>query len=249
MNYQVVLDSFEGPLDLLLHLIKKHELDIMDIPVALVTEQYLKHIDVMKTLNLDVAGEYILMAATLMHIKSKMLLPPSEEEETEEDGGDPREELVKRLLEYKKYKEASEELLSMDMLDRENFLKGFTEDLEDLNSGVDSEEEASHDVTLFDLMEVLSDLLKEAKTFNPHEVNREKVSVKEKIDIITQRITVEGSLTFRSLFDKASSKNDIIATFLALLELVKMKKVRAFQGETFGVIRISSTETSLGTVH
>lgn len=246
MNYQVVLDSFEGPLDLLLHLIKKHELDIMDIPVALVTEQYLKHIDVMKTLNLDVAGEYILMAATLMHIKSKMLLPPSEEEETEEDGGDPREELVKRLLEYKKYKEASEELLSMDMLDRENFLKGFAEDLD---SGPDSEEEASHDVTLFDLMEVLSDLLKEAKTFNPHEVNREKVSVKEKIEIITQRITVEGSLTFRSLFDKASSKNDIIATFLALLELVKMKRVRAFQGETFGVIRISSSETTLGTVH
>ena len=239
MNYQVVLDSFEGPLDLLLHLIKKHELDIMDIPVALVTEQYLKHIEVMKTLNLDVAGEYILMAATLMHIKSKMLLPPSEEEETEEEGGDPREELVKRLLEYKKYKEASEELLSMDMLDRENFLKGFVEDLE----AEDSEEEASHDVTLFDLMEVLSDLLKEAKTFNPHEVNREKISVKEKIDIIIQRLTAEGSLTFRSLFDKDSSKNDIIATFLALLELVKMKRVRAFQGETFGVIRISSTET------
>lgn len=245
MNYQVVLDSFEGPLDLLLHLIKKHELDIMDIPVSLITEQYLKHIEVMKTLNLDVAGEYILMAATLMHIKSKMLLPPSEEEETEEDGGDPREELVKRLLEYKKYKEASEELLSMDMLDRENFLKGYVEDVE----AADSEEETSHDVTLFDLMEVLSDLLKEAKTYNPHEVNLEKVSVKEKIEIITKKISIEGSLTFRSLFDKASSKNDIIATFLALLELVKMKKVRAFQGETFGVIRISSTETSLGTVH
>ena len=243
MNYQVVLDSFEGPLDLLLHLIKKHELDIMDIPVSLITEQYLKHIEVMKTLNLDVAGEYILMAATLMHIKSKMLLPPSEEEETEEDGGDPREKLVKRLLEYKKYKEASEELLSMDMLDRENFLKGFVEDLEDMDSEADSEEETSHDVTLFDLMEVLSDLLKEAKTYNPHEVSLEKVSVKEKIDIIIQKISIEGSLTFRSLFDKASSKNDIIATFLALLELVKMNKVRAFQGETFGVIRISSTET------
>ena len=243
MNYQVVLDSFEGPLDLLLHLIKKHELDIMDIPVSLITEQYLKHIEVMKTLNLDVAGEYILMAATLMHIKSKMLLPPSEEEETEEEGGDPREELVKRLLEYKKYKEASEELVSMDMLGRDNFLKGFVEDLEDLDSEADSEDEASHDVTLFDLMEALSDLLKEAKTYNPHEVNLEKVSVKEKIDIITKKISIEGSLTFRSLFDKASSKNDIIATFLALLELVKMKKVRAFQGETFGVIRISSTET------
>lgn len=244
MNYQVVLDSFEGPLDLLLHLIKKHELDIMDIPVSLITEQYLKHIEVMKTLNLDVAGEYILMAATLMHIKSKMLLPPSEEEETEEDGGDPREELIKRLLEYKKYKEASEELLSMDMLDRENFLKGYVEDVE----AADSEEETSHDVTLFDLMEVLSDLLKEAKTYNPHEVNLEKVSVKEKIEIITKKISILGSLTFRSLFDKASSKNDIIATFLALLELVKMKKVRAFQGETFGVIRISSTEP-VETVH
>ncbi len=112
-----------------------------------------------------------------------------------------------------------------------------------MDSEADSEEETSHDVTLFDLMEALSDLLKEAKTYNPHEVNLEKVSVKEKIDMITKKISIEGSLTFRSLFDKTSSKNDIIATFLALLELVKMKQVRAFQGETFGVIRISSTET------
>ena len=125
MDYQVKLDSFEGPLDLLLHLIKKNEVDITDIPVAIITEQYLEQIEMMKQLNLDLAGEFLLMAATLIHIKSKMLLPPSEEEETDEEEGDPREELVRRLLEYKKYKEAALELSEMDQLERDSFVRGF----------------------------------------------------------------------------------------------------------------------------
>jgi len=242
MDYQVRLDSFEGPLDLLLHLIKKHEIDIMNIPIALITEQYLKHIEMMKLLNLDLAGEYILMTATLMHIKSKMLLPPSEDEESEEEEGDPREELVRRLLEYKKYKEASQDLEAMDMLDRDSFLKGY---MEEVQTEENEEEDTCHDVSLFDLLEALNDVLKSIRTFKSHEVELEKISVKEKMDGIIDSLQKEESITFQSLFDNSSTKGDIVATFLALLELIKMKTIRTFQGETFGTIRI----TSSGTIH
>lgn len=242
MDYQVRLDSFEGPLDLLLHLIKKHEIDIMNIPIALITEQYLQYIEMMKLLNLDLAGEYILMTATLMHIKSKMLLPPTEDEESEEEEGDPREELVRRLLEYKKYKEASQELDEMDRLERDNFLKGYFEDLEAEEA---EEENACHEVSLFDLLEALNDVLKSVRTFKSHEVELEKISVKEKMDGILESLKREGHITFHSLFDNSSTKGDMVATFLALLELIKSRAIRAFQGETFGTIRI----TAAGTLH
>jgi len=240
MDYQVQLDSFEGPLDLLLHLIKKHEIDIMDIPVSMITEQYLKYIEMMQLLNLDLAGEYILMTATLMHIKSKMLLPPAEDEEGEEEEGDPREELVRRLLEYKKYKEASLDLTQMDILDRENFLRGVYDD-EDEKSKDD--EDVCHDVSLFDLLAALNSILREASAYKAHEVDLEKISVKEKMEIIESRLKIEGNITFHSLFESAASRGDIVATFLALLEMIKMKSVKAFQGETFGTIRIMSVET------
>lgn len=242
MDYQVRLDSFEGPLDLLLHLIKKHEIDIMNIPIALITEQYLQYIEMMKLLNLDLAGEYILMTATLMHIKSKMLLPPADDEESEEDEEDPREELIRRLLEYKKYKEASQDLEAMDILDRDNFLKGYVEEAE---TDQEEDEDACHDVSLFDLLEALNDVLKSVRTFKSHEVELEKISVKEKMDSIIENLKKEGNITFQSLFNNASTKGDMVATFLALLELIKSKAVRAFQGETFGIIRI----TSSGTLH
>ncbi|MDH3976626.1 MAG: segregation/condensation protein A [Deltaproteobacteria bacterium] len=242
MDYQVRLDSFEGPLDLLLHLIRKHEIDIMNIPIALITEQYLQYIEMMKLLNLDLAGEYILMTATLMHIKSKMLLPPVDDEESDEDEEDPREELVRRLLEYKKYKEASQDLEAMDRLDRDNFLKGY---IEEIDRAEGKEEDACHDVSLFDLLEALNDVLKSVRTFKSHEVELEKISVKEKMDGILDSLKKEGAITFQSLFDTSSTKGDVVATFLALLELIKTNAIRAFQGETFGTIRI----TSSGTIH
>lgn len=239
MDYQVRLDNFEGPLDLLLHLIKEHEVDIWDIPVALITRQYLEYIEMMKMLNLDVAGEFLLMAATLMHIKSKMLLPQAEDEEGEEEEGDPREELVRRLLEYKKYKEASQELGERDMLEREQFLRGFIEEVE-----IDQEEEETYsDVTLFDLLEALRDILQNVSIPESHEVDLEKISVKEKEEMIVDRLRREGHMTFQSLFSGDATRGDVVATFLALLELMKTKTVRAFQGENFGTIRIVFSET------
>ena len=237
-DYQVRLDTFEGPLDLLLHLIKKNEVDIWDIPISTITEQYLEYLEMMKMLNLDVAGEFLLMAATLMHIKSRMLLPAHDEEETEEDAGDPREELVRRLLEYKKYREASRELVEMEVLGRDTFRRGYAEEVdEEAADGIYTE------ITLFDLLEALKEVLKESRVFRSHEVNLEKVSVKEKMDAILERLKREGHVTLHSLFDADSGKGQVVATFLALLELVKMKMVKAFQGENFGPIRIVSRET------
>lgn len=237
MDYEVKLDSFEGPLDLLLHLIKKNEVDITDIPISLITEQYLDSIDMMQMLDLDVAGEFILMAATLMHIKSKLLLPPDEVEDGEEDEGDPREELVRRLLEYRKYKEAAQNLEGKDRLDRDSFLRGFFEDMED------DDEEAIPDIGLFDLVEALKEVLKAVSEARVHEVHLEPLSVKEKMTLVRERLKKEGSVTFQSLFEKDATRGDVIATFLGLLELIKEKTVKAFQGETFGIIRIMAKET------
>ena len=237
MDYEVKLDSFEGPLDLLLHLIKKNEVDIVDIPISLITQQYLESIDMMHMLDLDVAGEFILMAATLMHIKSKMLLPPDETEEGEEEEGDPREELVRRLLEYRKYKEAARELDGKERLGRDSFLRGFFEDMED-----DGEEEIP-EIGLFDLVEALKEVLKEVSRARVHEVYLEPLSVQEKMLLLRKRLQREGTVTFRALFENDATRGDVIATFLGLLELIKEKTVSVFQGETFGVIRIMAKET------
>ena len=235
MDYEVKLDHFEGPLDLLLHLIKKHEVDIMDIPVALITKQYLDSIEMMKMMNLDVAGEFLLMAATLMHIKSKMLLPPEEVEEGEEEEVDPREELVRRLLEYKKYKDAGMQLEERDLLGRELFVRGFSEE-----SAKEGDEEIYPEIGLYDLLDALSDLLKSVSASLAHEVCLERISVEEKIALILNRLKEERSITFQSLFEGDSAKGNIVATFLALLELMKMETVCVFQGKNFGVIRITS---------
>ena len=237
MDYEVKLDGFEGPLDLLLHLIKKHELDIMDIPIAIITKQYVDSIELMKIMNLDVAGEFLLMAATLMHIKSKMLLPPEEVEEGEEEELDPREELVRRLLEYKKYKDAGLQLGERDILDRDLFSKGFTEEYDD-----ESDEAVYPEVGLFDLLDALQEVLKSVTPSIAHAVNMERISVKEKAEIILNRLKEERNMTFQSLFNNDSTKGEIVASFLALLELIKMKTINVFQGENFGVIRITSKE-------
>jgi len=241
-DYKVKLDAFEGPLDLLLHLIKKNEVDIWDIPISAITSQYLHYIEMMKLLNLDLAGDFLLMAATLIHIKSRMLLPQTDDEDAEEEETDPREDLVRRLLEYRKYKEASRELAERDVTGRDVFLLGFSEEIDS------APEEDSHDVSLFDLLEALNDLLNDAPRITSHNVSLETVSVKEKIDIILERLEREGRITFQSLFDQDTAKEHIIAIFLAILELAKRKSVRAFQGENFGTISVMKPD-SLKTVH
>lgn len=231
--YTVRLDMFEGPLDLLLHLIHKNEIDITNIPIALITEQYLEYLKLMKVLNLDVAGEYLLMASTLLHIKSKMLLPTSSEEEKEE-GEDPRAELVRKLLEYQKYKNAAAELESRPMLDRDVFIRLALAD------NTDPREEEKIEVNLFELLEVFRQVLERTKPEGFHEVILERISVEEKVQEILSLLQREKrSIAFHLLFPEEASRRVIVITFLAILELVKMKLVRIFQPAPFETIRIS----------
>jgi len=190
------LDKFQGPLDLLLHLIRKNEIAITDIPIALITEQYLDYLTLMKELNLDVAGEYLLMASTLLHIKSKMLLPSSPEEE-EEGGEDPRAELVRRLLEYEKYKEAATELERRPLLDRDVFIRAVPSGTEE------PEQEEKIDVNLFELLEAFRKVLERAKPEFIHEVMLEQITVEDKIQDILSLLQRENrSVAFYRLFRK-----------------------------------------------
>jgi segregation and condensation protein A len=232
-NYTFRLEGFEGPLDLLLHLIQKNELDIFNIPIALITEQYLEYLQLMKVLNLDMAGEYLLMASTLLHIKSRMLLPKSSEGE-EEEGEDPRAELVRRLLEYQKYKQAAGELEKRPMLDRDVFVRLMPGELEEIP------EEERIEVNLFELLEAFRKVLERARSETVHEVVLDPLSVEDKIQEILGLLQRENrSTAFHRLFAEEASRRVIIVTFLAILELVKMKRIRIFQLAPFEVIRVS----------
>jgi segregation and condensation protein A len=231
--YTVRLEMFEGPLDLLLHLIHKNELDITNIPIALITEQYLEYLKLMRVLNLDIAGEYLLMASTLLYIKSKMLLPASSEEE-EAEGEDPRTELVRRLLEYQKYREAAAELEKRPMLDRDVFLRSTSMEIEDAG------EEGRVEVSLFELVEAFRKILERVKKEEFHEVILDRLTVEEKIQEILSLLQREKrSISFHLLFPEQASRRVIIITFLAILELVKMKLIRIFQVAPFETIRLS----------
>jgi len=231
-GYTFRLEGFEGPLDLLLHLIQKNELDIFNIPIALITEQYLEYLQLMKVLNLDIAGEYLLMASTLLHIKSRMLLPRSSEgEELEEE--DPRAELVRRLLEYQKYKQAAGELEKRPLLDRDVFIRLTP-------TGFQEPEEERIEVNLFELFEAFREVLKRVKPKAVHEVILEHLSVEDKIEEILALLEKENrSLAFHRLFPEEASRRVVVITLLAILELVKMKRIRIFQIAPFETIRIS----------
>lgn len=230
-GYDIQLENFEGPLDLLLHLIKKNEMDISDIPIAAITEQYLGILDAMKTLNLDVAGEFLLMAATLLHIKSKMLLPKMVEDETEEEEEDPRAELVRRLLEYQKYKDVSETLENKPLLGRDLFDRAAPEPeiLEETEAGFVA-------VGLYDLLEALREVLKEKPEELVHEVNIESLSITDRITKILAELQGKESVAFLDIFGDTVKRNEIIVTFLAMLELVKMRMVRFMQNTHNGTI-------------
>ena len=231
--YAVRLEGFEGPLDLLLHLIQKNKLNIADIPVALITEQYLDYLKVMKELNLDIAGEYLLMAATLLHIKSRMLLPVSSEEDGEEEDVDPRAELVERLLEYQKYKGAARELEQRPWLYRDVFIRG-TE--MERNEPEGERIEAS----LFQLLEAFRQVLARAQEEVVHEVKRETLTVEQKIEEILAFLRHNPrSVAFHTLFPEGASRGVIVIIFLAILELVKENAIRIFQAAPFEAIRIA----------
>ncbi|MCK5010997.1 MAG: segregation/condensation protein A [Deltaproteobacteria bacterium] len=237
MSYKVKLDIFEGPLDLLLYLIKKNEVDIYDIPIAIITEQYLEYMDLMKVLNLDKVGEFLVMAATLIKIKSKMLLPPAEDIEEDEDGVDPRTELLEHLLEYQRYKEAAHQLKNRDLIEKDIF----TRIQRDEDVSKTDKDSTVIEVSLFDLVDALRKVI-ERKDLSDQfmEVTVEKFSVKDKMVEILQKLKETQHIIFVSLFDELSTKYEIIVAFLAILELMRLRAVKVFQVQPHGEIRIIS---------
>ncbi|MFH0932948.1 MAG: segregation/condensation protein A [Nitrospirota bacterium] len=226
--YNIKIPVFEGPLDLLLHLIRENKIDIYDIPIALITHQYLQYIKMMKELNLDIAGEFLVMAATLIHIKSRMLLPPDEEAPEEQE--DPRRELVQRLLEYEAYKEAALGLRKRE----DEWTRVFQR--EPLSDS-DEEDEAIYlsDVNLFDLLEAFKKILDTA----PPEVatiTKETLTVKDKMFLIMEMLEGQEAIRFEDIFKNGITRTQLIVTFIALLELIRLGLIRAHQEKEFGNI-------------
>lgn len=233
MSYKVKLEVFEGPLDLLLYLIKKEEINISDIPIARITDQYLEYLEFMKLLDLDIAGEFLVMAATLMHIKSKMLLPPDQTGEAEEEA-DPRAELVRRLLEYKKFKEAASQLAQMESQHKHLFPRVGVSKPEDIAKRSDMLFEAN----LFDLITAFTKVLKDIPKDVFYEVIKDEFTVSEKMHDILHMMVEKQSIFFLDLFKAAKNKREMITIFLALLELIRVKAVIVQQPETFSDIEI-----------
>ena len=232
MDYKVKLDIFEGPLDLLLYLIKKSELDIHDIPITTITEQYLEYLNLMQLLDLDIAGEFLVMAATLMHIKSKMLLPPDETPALDEEEMDPRAELVQRLLEYKRFKEAASNLQQMEETRSLSFTR-FPATIE-----IDGGDSPFLEASLFDLISAFSKVLKNMPKDIFHRVIKDEFTVAEKVHEIFHLLVENDALLFSSLFKKSKNRFEAITIFLAVLELIRLKEIRIVQNRLFEDIEI-----------
>jgi len=228
MNPRFRLDIFEGPLDLLLHLIKKNEVDIHDIPIATITDQYLAYLDLFEQFQLDLAGEYLVMAATLMHIKSRLLLPPTEGDE--EDDEDPRADLVQQLEEYQRFRAAAHQLAERDVLDRDVFRR----DSQAPEPDAQRELPPLRELELADLVDALREVLKRLPEEAAHEIIGERIAIADRIPVILERLRL-GDVEFTALL-QGGTRREVISTFLALLELVRMRAVRALQGERFGPI-------------
>lgn len=233
---QVKLPAYEGPFDLLLDLIKKNEMDIYNIQISEITKQYLDYLSQMKALNLDIAGEFLVLAATLIYIKSKMILP-NEIIEEDEDGQDPREELVRKLLEYQAFKEAAKNLGVLEDERGKIFTRQVTDyylkDLSPDEVGIDT-----FSADLYDLLQAFHKVMSQMKKVEFHEVYEEVVTIEEKIDFLRNQLGNKSEVSFNSLFGEKFSRNELIATFLALLEIVRSKFARVVQSENFGDILI-----------
>lgn len=239
----VKISVYDGPLDLLLDLIKKNEMNVYDIKVAEITQQYLDYLKVMKQLDLEVAGEFIVMAATLIYIKSKLLLP-TEKDEEEGDGEDPRAELVRKLLEYQAFKEAAKEL---GLLQTERG-KVFTRQITDYYLGELNPEDVGVDTfsaNFFDLIVAFQNVLAKKESKNEHEVFEEVVSIEEKMIQIQSYLAEKKKISFHDLFSERWTRNELIATFLAILELVRTHLAWVRQDKQFGEIVIEKREEKL----
>jgi segregation and condensation protein A len=224
-GYRVNLPMFEGPLDLLLHLVQKHELDILDIPIAFITEKYTAYIRLLDELNIDLASEYLVMAATLVHIKSRMLLPNApvdEEDDPEELGLDPRADLVRRLLEYQKYKGAADELAQRSILGKDVFPRGSS--LEAVGGAM-----PLMAVSTFQLIDIFQSVLERTAQTRQHEIDFERFSISEKISELLDRLRGERRMEFEQIFAGDRSRGEVIITFLALLEMTRLRLTWLFQ--------------------
>lgn len=235
MNYKIRLDIFEGPLDLLLYLVKKDHLNIYDIPIAKVTQQYLEYINFMQLLDLNIVGEFLVMAATLMQIKSKMLLPAEEASSLEQED-DPRAELVKRLLEYEKFKQVAENLRQREVSQQEVFKRPKTEITVD--DKTQEKEGAYFEASIFDLITAFSRALKDVPREVFYEVVKDQYTVEQKVHDILHLLLVQSEVKLSELFAKTAAKMEIIVVFLAILELAKMKEIIARQDAQFEEIII-----------
>jgi len=240
-DYPVHLQNFEGPLDLLLHLIRKNEVSIYDIPIALVTSQYLDYLNLMQELNLDVAGEFLVMAATLIHIKSRMLLPrPDPTQEDPEE--DPREALVRRLLEHQRFKAAAEILHEREIQRSAQWLRP-----DDRVADVVGEApEPEIEVDLFSLMAAFRQVLDRAKQRPRVLLPPEQMPIETRIEQLLARLSTTEACGFEELFADVQSRSGMVVTFLALLEMIRLKLVRVFQQANFGPIRVYKREKPAG---
>ncbi len=228
-DYQVDLAVFHGPLDLLLYLIKKEEVDIYDIPIAKITRQYLKYVEMMTSLDLEIAGDFILMAATLIRIKTRLLLPRDTENEDEHD---PREELIMALIEYKKYKEAGEILKDNALLEEQNYVP--TSPI----TKIDGKVELQQVTTLFDLVGAFKEVMTAKKEETYHDVENEEISIEERIAYVLTALKVKKFATFQELFTDVPKKIVAVVTFIALLELTRSKRIAIFQSVPFSELRV-----------
>ncbi|MDO8527934.1 MAG: segregation/condensation protein A [Deltaproteobacteria bacterium] len=236
-DYKVNLPAFEGPLDLLLYLIRKNDLDVYDIPISFITEEYLKYLDTMRELNIDLAGEFLAMAAELILIKSKTLLP-SMDEEAEEEETDPRAELAKRLLEYQRFKMAASRLQGRWMLGRDLFLRTQTKEEE-------TETEAPIMGEVFQLMSAFSDVLKRLPKDVYHEVAVDRLSTTDRIYQLIDLLNMNTAMTLSELLPDPLTRYDVVITFLALLEMSRLKMIKVYQESQFNTISIRKVMETL----
>jgi segregation and condensation protein A len=233
-DYRVKLEIFEGPLDLLLHLIHKNEVDIFDIPIAMITDQYLEHLDLMRALNVDMAGDFLIMASTLIHIKSRMLLPGFQSDDDDED---PRLEITRPLLEYMRFREAAGELSSRDMLERDVFSRKVPRYLQEHLKDYDQE----LSVSLFELMKAFRRVVGSTSAQSQLIFEVERWSIEDKAEYILAKIDNTKELFFHELFSEGTT-TELVITFLAILELVHQGRIRVFQSYQGGDIRIMHHE-------
>ena len=233
-DYPVKLDNFEGPLDLLLHLIKQHEIDIYDIPIVLITDQYLEYLNLMQELDLDVAGEFLVMAATLIHIKSRTLVPRLETKEEAEDEADARDALVRRLLEHQKFKAAAELLHERETVRSAQWTRS-----DDRLTDIAGEPfERALEVDLFSLLQAFQSVLARARERPPLRLPAEQISIDLRIEQLLARLSETEACGFEDLFADVDTRSHVIATFLALLEMIRRRLIRVFQSEPFSPIRV-----------